>query len=52
MSVRVCGDCARETVVMLEMRPGRDKQPWWLCSGCWIASTKPEPKAFITKGRR
>jgi hypothetical protein len=44
-----CDHCKRETSVMFEMQPGKDKQPWRLCAKCWPAGID---LATVTKGRK
>lgn len=35
-----CADCGKTTTVMFTMHPGRDGQPWRLCSRCWRSSVE------------
>jgi hypothetical protein len=34
-NMRGCAQCGKRRPVMVEMAPGHDKKPWWLCSGCY-----------------
>ncbi len=36
-----CADCGSSSSVMMEMTAGMGEGSWWLCSKCWIATTKP-----------
>jgi hypothetical protein len=53
-----CADCNRPPAhgtVLLEMAPGRDGQPWWLCVEDWLNGargkdgtvTPPGPRAAV-----
>lgn len=48
---RVCGDCGRVPLttlggadkrgdIFIEMKPGRDGKPWWLCLRCIVEAAK------------
>jgi hypothetical protein len=36
-----CEHCGVARMVMIPMQPGRDKQPWSLCSHCWLEGVRP-----------
>ncbi len=36
-----CDHCSLTRVAMMEMKPGRDGLPWWLCSFCWWEGRQP-----------
>lgn len=41
-----CDDCKRTLMtIMVEMEPGRDGKPWWLCKRCWKEGLPPKEKA-------
>lgn len=37
-----CADCGQTRVVMLAMQPGKDGEPWEICSRCYGGSV-PAP---------
>lgn len=41
---RKCGGCGESPAVMLEMAPGRDGAPWWLCGPCWRMGSPSTPQ--------
>jgi len=36
-----CEHCPATGPVLVEMAPGRDGQPWWLCVACWKEGRRP-----------
>lgn len=46
-----CAHCAR-TGILVEMEPGRDGQPWFLCGRCYVDGLKPtyEDKVTVLDG--
>jgi hypothetical protein len=44
---RVCADCARESAVMVGMRPGVDGKEWFLCRACHVRSTAEDPPVTL-----
>lgn len=38
---RQCEQCGEANTVLVEMEPGRDRAPWFLCVKDWAEGTKP-----------
>jgi len=36
-----CNAQRDERVVFIEMKPGKDRTPWFLCIRCWIEGIRP-----------
>lgn len=49
---RSCGDCGSDRRVMVAMKPGVDRVPWWLCVHCYIESTRKDDPLAAARGRR
>lgn len=47
-----CSDCGDSATVMVEMLPGVDGSPWWLCSACWIIGVKPVVRRVVVDSTR
>jgi len=48
--VETCELCSAEARgLFVQMMPGKDGKPWWLCFRCWLDGVRPMAKNDVVK---